>query len=55
MKKLLIQLLEKWTCKHEWEIFERIDMYDEFSGSLPSYTKCWFMCKKCGKIKKKKL
>lgn len=55
MKKLLFQLLEKWACKHEWSKFREVNVYDEFSGSLPINTKYMFVCRKCVKIKKVKL
>lgn len=37
MKKLLIQLLEKWACKHEWKTYQKCDVYDEFSREIPSH------------------
>lgn len=37
MKKLLIQLLEKWACKHEWKTYQKCDVYNEFSRKIPSH------------------
>ena len=51
MKKLLTQLFEKWTCKHEWVTYQKCDVYDEFSRDLEFI----LICKKCGKIKKIRL
>lgn len=55
MKKLLTQLLEKWVCKHEWVTYQKCDIYNEFSGEIPSRLEFILICKKCGKIKKIRL
>ena len=45
--KWLNNLLEKWSCHHEWELVAK--------ASYSYFDKYMFICKKCGKIKKKKL
>ena len=55
MKKLLTQLLEKWACKHEWVTYQKCDIYNEFSGEIPSRLEFILICKKCGKITKIRL
>lgn len=48
---LLKQILEKWACKHEWEVWDKVNVKDDFGGR---YTVTHFVCKKCGKFKKVK-
>lgn len=38
-------MLEKWACKHQWEVLAKTE-YSDCSQYL-------FVCKKCGKMKKK--
>lgn len=54
MKDILNKILEKFLCKHDWGLFEHIEVYDEFTRDIPSYNTFIFICKKCGKIKKVK-
>ena len=54
MKEIINKLLEKWMCKHDWDLFKHIKVYDEFSKDMASGHKYIFICKKCGKIKKVK-
>lgn len=49
MKNILSKLLEKWLCKHDWELFRETEVF--FWGSTVGYEYI-FICKKCGKIKK---
>ena len=42
-------LLEKWSCKHEWEKWDYIKVRDDFGGI---YYVTHFVCKKCGKFKR---
>lgn len=44
-------LLEKWSCKHEWQPWNTVNVRDDFGGR---YTVYHFVCKKCGKFKKVK-
>ena len=52
MKDILNKILEKWLCKHDWELFKHIEVFDEFSNDIACAHKYIFICKKCGKIKK---
>lgn len=51
LKELIKSLFEKWACKHEWEIWDVVNVTDDFGGR---YTVTHFVCKKCGKFKKVK-
>ena len=48
-------LMEKWTCKHEWEQYNRMKVYPEEGGNIPTRVEDTLICKKCGKITKIKL
>ena len=52
MKDILNKLLDKWLCKHDWELFETHEVYTTFEFNMPEYHVYIFICKKCGKIKK---
>lgn len=54
-KELIKGLLQKLSCKHDWELIETTRVFDEFSGNLPAYRKHLYVCKKCGKFKKIKM
>ena len=43
--KWIKMLMEKWACKHEWEVAARTVYLDGNRYLL--------ICKKCGKIKRK--
>lgn len=49
---MIKKLIEKWTCKHEWEEFYRRELYWFDWEKRPYKTKITLICKKCGKIKK---
>ena len=55
MKKILVQIIEKWICKHEWETFQKSTVYSECNDVIPIRFEFILICKKCGKIKKIKL
>ena len=50
IRKLFIALLEKWTCKHKWEVHRQTSTY---AGDSPRPWKITqvLICKECGKIK----
>lgn len=50
MREIILNLVKKWACCHEWEQEERITVVDK-SDDVIGY-KYIFICKKCGKIKK---
>ena len=47
MWKVLIKIVEKWACMHDWEIMTSTHYIDRDRHLL--------RCKKCGKLKKKAL
>lgn len=48
---LIRQLFQKWSCHHKWELWETVNVRDDFGGR---YTVYHFVCKNCGKFKKVK-
>jgi len=48
MKKLLISILEKIACKHEWECALETIVRD----GDDRYTSLTYICTKCGKFKR---
>lgn len=55
MKKYFQQLLDKWSCLHDWKEFERCKTYTTYYRDIPSSIGVTLICNKCGKIKKIKL
>lgn len=51
MKEAIKKLINKWACHHEWKLWHKINVCDDFGGY---YTVFHFRCTKCGKIKKVK-
>lgn len=51
MKDIIKKLLEKWSCKHEWELVREIKAYFSTHKEIIGY-ECILICKKCGKIKR---
>lgn len=57
MWKALIKLVEKWACRHEWEIVDSKD-YEHihtFFVEQDEYRNILLKCTKCGKLKTKQL
>ena len=48
---LAIMLIQR-ACKHEWKIFKTVRVYTVCS---PDYDRIYLQCKKCGKLKCKKM
>lgn len=48
---LAIMLIQR-SCKHEWKIFKTVRVYAVYS---PDYDLIYLQCKKCGKVKCKKM
>ena len=48
---LAIMLIQR-ACKHEWKIFKTVRVYTVCS---PDYDRIYLRCKKCGKLKCKKM
>lgn len=55
MKKLILQLLQKLACCHEWEVHKLIRTFEDSTKERPYLITEVLICKKCGKIKKIKL
>ena len=52
MWKALIKLVEKWACRHEWQVLENW-IEEEYRGRFSySYDVTLYVCKKCGKMKR---
>lgn len=49
MIELIKNLFDKWSCHHEWEKWQTVEVENDFGGT---YTVFHFVCKKCGKFKK---
>lgn len=55
MWKVLIKLVEKLACCHEWKTHRRMSSYGGVYDKLPIKVEETLICQKCGKIKKIKL
>lgn len=51
---ILFHIYNEHRCKHEWEVQNVIDVYDDYHRR-PIRKKYVLQCKKCGKIKKKNI
>ncbi len=54
------KLLEKWACKHDWDVMYNMEIYDTYEvvksknsnkEPIPSGVRRTLVCKNCGKIK----
>lgn len=54
MKEIINKLLEKWTCKHDWELLKHIREYWSDKDNIVGH-QFILVCTKCGKIKKIKI
>lgn len=53
IKEFLLKLAEKICCRHEWELFQEVDVDNTKPGYDGSRYSVWHLyCKKCGKFKK---
>lgn len=52
---LIIWVLHKRICIHQWNMTEKIKVYDDYDNDdpncIPAYSKYVMQCTKCGKIK----
>jgi hypothetical protein len=48
MKEIIINLINKWACCHDWQLVRETRVETDFGGS---YVSLIFVCKKCGKFK----
>lgn len=51
MKEAIINLINKWSCHHDWELAKETRVETDLGGS---YVSLIYVCKKCGKFKKLK-
>ena len=42
-------------CKHNYNVIKQIAVYDGYIKDMPIYHKLVLCCKKCGKVKTKKI
>lgn len=49
MKQLILELLDKWACKHDWACILETDVHGEFGDR---YTSLTYVCRGCGKFKR---
>jgi len=47
---MLRKLIEKWSCKHKWELHRTSKIYDDIPD-MPTAVRQTLICKECGKIK----
>lgn len=51
MWKALIKVVEKWGCKHQWDLHKEVSVYTK-GYARPSSIQQTLICLHCGKIKK---
>lgn len=50
---MIKELIEKWTCKHDWKEPYQVNLYRSKNGKTKRCkSMIIYVCKKCGKIKK---
>jgi hypothetical protein len=56
MWQVIIKIVEKLACRHEWEIIHQVEYEktDQWGRVMPQ-TRLLMVCKHCGKIKKVKI
>ena len=56
MWQVIIKIVEKLACRHEWEIIHHVEheKTDQWGRVMPQ-TRLLMVCKHCGKIKKVKI
>lgn len=60
MIELIKQILKKWGCMHNWDVYQTIKIYasikiSRVENEIPTGVTQTLLCKKCGKFKKIKL
>ena len=48
---MIKKLLEKWACKHRWELYHGTNVYRSSEALTPYEIRHTLICQKCGKIK----
>jgi hypothetical protein len=49
------KLIEKWLCKHKWEVHKEVKGYYGQHSTRPTSIRQTLICQECGKIIKIKL
>jgi len=47
MRKL-INYIRSCFCRHEWELLNRAEIYEDAKNTMPKGMKWTYRCKKCG-------
>lgn len=47
----LIDKVRSWFCKHEWELLQKTNVYNNIQSGIPSGFEWVYVCKKCMKRK----
>lgn len=47
----LIDKVRSWFCKHEWELLQKTNVYNNIQSGIPSEFEWVYVCKKCIKRK----
>jgi hypothetical protein len=53
--EILLELLAKWSCHHEWKGYFRKSLFGKPNDKRPCAIEETLICTKCGKIKKVEL
>lgn len=50
----ITQILDKWSCKHQWKVHDTTQVYDvhDDPNGVPRFRQQTLICTVCGKIKK---
>lgn len=54
-KNMFKKIIEKWLCKHKWQVHREIEAYDGEHSKTPHTIRQTLICQECGKITKIKL
>lgn len=52
MWSLIKKYLEKLACSHNWKVCDKVSIYEYSNSKLPYKIIKYYVCTKCGKIKK---
>ena len=52
MWKALINLIEKWGCKHDYKLEFKTEVHDNIGQEYQEYFVALYKCKKCGNFTK---
>ncbi len=52
MRLFIKNILLKLSCLHDWELRRRVYTYEDSSCKYPYKCEEFYVCRKCGKLKK---